>query len=104
MEHGWLNVMSLIFGLIAWALPLVAIGFYKTNRKTAGAGCNFTSWVLGIQVPLLQIVYHNNLVRMNDWTALADVGNEAQVMVTIFVSVLCGIQGISLSYALRSRS
>ncbi|KRG13623.1 hypothetical protein ACA29_08025 [Lederbergia galactosidilytica] len=68
---GWLNVGSLILGLVAWILPLVALMLYKKEHN---------KWIIfpiaslsACAVSLcFQIFYNDHLVKIEDWSALMD--------------------------------
>ncbi|WP_212391464.1 hypothetical protein [Sporosarcina beigongshangi] len=69
---GWLNVGSLVLGLIAWILPIVSLMRYKQGRHKKWAAFSIMS-VGACAVSLyFQIVYNHHLVTINDWSALMD--------------------------------
>ncbi|KRG12593.1 hypothetical protein ACA30_18430 [Virgibacillus soli] len=90
---GWLNVGSLILGLVAWILPLVALMLYKKEHN---------KWIIfpiaslsACAVSLcFQIFYNDHLVKIGDWSALMDttdaVSSAAAVLliVTILLNVI----------------
>lgn len=70
--YGWFNLGSLVFGLIAWILPIVNLIRYekKGHRNltvlpilSMGA-CVISLW--------FQIIYNHHLVEIEDWSALMD--------------------------------
>ncbi|WP_349672569.1 hypothetical protein [Lacrimispora sp.] len=69
---SWLNVASLILGLIAWALPVINLVQYKKagNRKWVIFSLTSVS-VCGLSL-YMQILYTDYLVKINDWSALMD--------------------------------
>lgn len=71
IDYGWLNIGSLILGLIAWSIPALSILNTKkieSNRAvkvmvSLGA-CATALW--------FQLAYNNYLVQIKDWGALED--------------------------------
>lgn len=93
-DYGWLNIGSLILGLIAWLIPVVSILLYKKRKKkflfvtsllSMGA-CAIALW--------FQIFYNHYLVQIQDWTALMDTTSTLNwvsavlLIVTILLNVL----------------
>ena len=76
----WLNVGSLIFGLLAWLLPVAelwvipAIVFIKGRRTSfAGGGVLSILSFFACAVSLcMQTFYVKHLVAIEDWSALMD--------------------------------
>lgn len=72
MMEGWLNVVSLVLGLVAWILPIVNLMRYKK--------CDNGNWILFSFVSISacaislysQILYNDYLVEIGDWSALMD--------------------------------
>lgn len=65
---GCLNLGSLALGLIAWILPVVNL---RSNNKNWMILSIASISACSISL-LLQIIYTNYLVRINDWSALMD--------------------------------
>lgn len=71
-DYGWLNVGSLVLGLIAWILPVVNIMKYNieghknwlTLSVLSMSACAISLW--------FQILYNHHLVEIQDWSALMD--------------------------------
>ncbi|OAK68462.1 hypothetical protein [Lederbergia galactosidilytica] len=90
---GWLNVGSLILGLVAWILPLVALMLYKKEHN---------KWIIfpiaslsACAVSLcFQIFYNDHLVKIGDWSALMDTTDAvssaaaALLIITILLNVI----------------
>lgn len=69
---GWLNVGSLVLGLIAWILPVVSLMRYKQGGHRNWATFSIMS-VSACAISLyFQIVYNHHPVTINDWSALMD--------------------------------
>lgn len=91
---GWLNVGSLVLGLIAWILPIVNLSWYKRH--------NWNNWVtlaiLSVSACAVslsfQIFYHYHLVRIEDWSAMMDITGSVAgasailLVVTILLNAL----------------
>ena len=68
----WLNIGSLVLGLIAWLLPIINLVQYNkvNNRKwiilsvASVSACAISLYV--------QILYTDYLVKIEDWSALMD--------------------------------
>jgi hypothetical protein len=68
----WLNVGSLVLGLIAWILPVVNLMLYK-KRDHRNWGVLSIMSISACAVSLyFQVVYGNYLVEIEDWSALMD--------------------------------
>ncbi len=65
--YGLLNLVSLLTGLAAWALPVVAM-----VKKTARSIFSEVSFALCALSLLLQIGYTQHLVTICDWSAIED--------------------------------
>ncbi|MEG1311506.1 MAG: hypothetical protein RSD47_05805, partial [Romboutsia sp.] len=70
MDYGWLNIGSLLFGLIALTIPIIKIMMKdKPNSKNLGilSGISISACAISL---CMQILYANHLVNIQDWTAL----------------------------------
>lgn len=68
MGSGWLNVESLVLGLAAWVLPVIALAWRGKGRmlfSIASMGACAVSLYL-------QILETSSRVRLEDWSALMD--------------------------------
>lgn len=70
-DYGWLNIGSLILGLVAWYIPASRIlstnkkeGHYSIEAMLSLTACATALW--------FQLAYNNYLVQIQDWSALAD--------------------------------
>jgi len=87
--YGYLNVGSLVLGLIAWILPIVRIGFLKKSSDSSGEVLSFFS-ISACAISLcFQIFYTNHLVDISDWSALQDtmyaVSDAAGVLLVVTI-------------------
>lgn len=86
----WLNVGSLLLGLLAWMLPLV--GFVKKQRNVQTlAVMSMGACALSLS---FQIFYHYHLVQIGDWSAIMDITGSTAfasgvlIIVTIFLNAV----------------
>ncbi|MCC5803589.1 hypothetical protein [Rossellomorea vietnamensis] len=83
----WLNVGSLVLGLLAWTLPFVT---YRKNQLTL-AVMSMGACALSLS---FQIFYHHHLVKIGDWSAIMDTSGSMAfasavlIIVTILVNAL----------------
>lgn len=93
---GLLNLGSLILGLIAWGLPVVALMRYK-NRE----GRNWvTLSIISISACAIslcfQILYNNHLVQIEDWSALMDTTGTVALVAAVLLIVTIILNTITL--------
>lgn len=72
MDYGWLNVGSLILGLIAWILPIVNLTRDKKQENNNWVAFSIMSISACSFSLCFQILYTYHLVKIEDWGALAD--------------------------------
>jgi cytochrome c oxidase subunit 4 len=85
MGYGLLNLGSLLFGLIAWTMPVICLT--KTNKAEHRKRSIFPiASVSACAIALcLQISYQNHLVKIEDWSALMDTSNAATLVSAILL-------------------
>ncbi|WP_201715616.1 hypothetical protein [Rossellomorea arthrocnemi] len=68
----WLNIGSLLLGLLAWTLPVVNLFQSRKNHVA------FTMLSMGACAVSLsfQIFYHYHLVTIGDWSAIMDISGS----------------------------
>lgn len=72
MDYGWLNVLSLVLGLMAIALPLININLphkYDRKRYILSTIASMGSCTMAL---FFQMIYTWHLIVIRDWTALMD--------------------------------
>lgn len=69
---GWLNVGSLVLGLIAWILPIVNLTSYDKHNNRNWIVLSIMSISACAIALCFQIIYNNHLVKIEDWSALMD--------------------------------
>ncbi len=93
---GWLNLGSLVLGLVAWILPVINLMQHnKTDNR---------SWVIfsiasvsACAISLcLQIFYTAYLVKIEDWSALMDISPSVGLIATILLAVTLILNAITL--------
>ncbi|MFS0690020.1 hypothetical protein AB1K89_12375 [Sporosarcina sp. 179-K 8C2 HS] len=80
---GLLNVGSLVFGLIAWILPVVNL--MGINKHWAALSIMSLS-ACAISL-FFQIYYNYHLVQIEDWTALMDTMGAVVYAATVLLVV-----------------
>lgn len=96
-DYIWLNVGSLILGLIAWILPIVNLIRYKkgghgnwiTLSISSISACTVSLW--------FQILYNYHLVEIEDFGALMDITGALVWVSAILVIVTIILNIVSLS-------
>ena len=91
---GWLNIGSLLLGIIAWILPVIYLmGNKKHEHSNWGilAGLSISACAISIS---FQMFYNYHLVKIEDWTALMDTTRAvviATAVLLIFTLLLNGL-------------
>jgi hypothetical protein len=104
---GWLNLGSLVLGLIAWVLPVVNL--VQRNKAEHRNRVVFSvASVSACAISLcMQIFYTDHLVKIEDWSALMDTSHAAALVatllliVTILLNVITLIAGTTLTRSVR---
>lgn len=68
----WLNIGSLILGLVAWTLPIINIMLCRRDIRKNWAELSMLSISACVISLGLQIFYTCHLVNIEDWSALMD--------------------------------
>lgn len=72
IEAYWLNVGSIILGVIAWGIPTISIILHKKGSgRKKGASLIASFGACGLSL-CMQIFYTDYLVEIGDWSALMD--------------------------------
>ncbi len=84
---GWLNLGSLVFGLIAWILPVVNL--MQPNKADHRSWAVFSvASVSACAISLcMQIFYTDHLVKIEDWSALMDTSHAVAFVATSLLAV-----------------
>lgn len=92
---GWLNLGSLLLGLIAWALPV--IGLMRRNKPGRGRRVVFSAVSFGACAVSLcmQLFYTDHLVKIEDWSALMDTSHATALAAATLLIVTVILNGIA---------
>jgi cytochrome c oxidase subunit 4 len=100
MGYGLLNLGSLLFGLIAWILPIVNFNILnKAEQKNWFVLCITSISACAISL-FMQILYNAHLVNIHDWAALMDtiravvIASSVLLVVTLTLNVFTLIKYI----------
>lgn len=89
---GWLNIGSLVLGLIAWILPVMSI-MRITKRWVALSTISLSACAISL---IFQMYYNYHLVQIQDWSALMDTMGGGVVAATVLLIVTIALNGIAL--------
>lgn len=93
---GWLNLGSLVLGLVAWILPGISLMQHKEASRRNWAAFSIAS-VSACAVSLcMQIFYTDHLVTSEDWSALLDTSHVLVVVATILLAGTLILNAITL--------
>ncbi len=89
MDYGWLNIISILCGLIAVAIPIINLmkeDKSSSNNLSLSAGTSISACAISLCV---QIFYANHLVNIEDFTAMMDIfGTVASVSAILLVATI----------------
>ena len=94
--YGWLNLGSLVLGLIAWILPIVILKRYKLNDHRNWSTFSIMSLSACAISLIFQIFYTYHLVEIEDWSALMDTTRGVAVAGSVLLIVTILLNGITL--------
>ncbi|WP_223702574.1 hypothetical protein [Sutcliffiella deserti] len=93
---GWLNIGSLVLGLIAWILPVINLLQYKKHEHRNWGVLSIMS-ISACSISLyFQMVYNNYLVKIEDWSALMDTSGGVVFAATVLLVVTLLLNVITL--------
>lgn len=93
---GLLNVGSLVLGLIAWILPVVALMRFNKQEHRNWATIAIMSLSACAISLFFQIYYNYHLVQIEDWTALMDTTGAVVYAATVLLIVTLLLNVITL--------
>ncbi len=93
MYYGWLNIVSILCGLIAVVIPIInLIREDKHNSKNLGvlSGISIGSCAISL---CIQMFYANHLIDIGDFTAIMDIFPTVTSvsMVLVIVTIVLNI-------------
>ncbi|MBS4192215.1 hypothetical protein KHA94_18780 [Bacillus sp. FJAT-49705] len=93
---GWLNLGSLVLGLIAWILPVVNLMRYKKNFHHNWVSLSIIS-ISACAISLyFQIFYNYHLVKVEDWSALMDISGATAYVSAVLLIVTIILNAIAM--------
>ncbi|MGM8365184.1 hypothetical protein ACLIBG_06845 [Virgibacillus sp. W0181] len=103
-DAGWLNIGSLVLGLVAWIIPIVSIlGDKKQKNKKWIALAIIISFSACAIAICFQFFYNLYLVNIEDWSALGDTMRGVAVASTVLVIITILLNALTL-FLYRNRS
>ncbi len=92
------NLGSFSMGLVAWIVPVLAIGRYKKGRSTK----NYTVYSFGLCAIALvfQLLEIKHRIEISDWSALIDT-IEAIIIAAIVLVVITTLLNFAANYICR---
>jgi cytochrome c oxidase subunit 4 len=83
----YLNLGSLVLGLIAWILPIVNLAkLNKVENKNWYAYSLLSVAACAISI-FMQILYQNHLVNIEDWSAIMDTSHGVAFVSSVLLAV-----------------
>lgn len=94
--YGWLNVGSLLLGLISWTLPIINIIRYKSGNQKNWITLSILSMSACIISLWFQIIYNHYLVVIEDWSALMDTTGALVFVSAVLLIITIILNAINL--------
>lgn len=94
---SWLNIGSLVLGLIAWILPIASLAKHNKENNKKWSWFSIASISACVMSLCFQILYRDYLVRIEAWVALMDTSKAVVrlscllAIVTIVLNVITAI-------------
>lgn len=85
--YAWLNLGSIMLGLIAWILPIINLIRPNKDKNKNWALLSMASISACVIALWLQILYNNHLVNIEDWSAIMDI-SEGIIRVSFILAVI----------------
>mgnify|MGYP000955445992 CR=1 FL=1 len=96
MGASWLNLGSIVLGLIAWILPVVNLVQHNKADHRNWAVFSVAS-VSACAISLcMQIFYTDHLVKIEDWSALMDTAHAVALVAILLLIVTIILNAITL--------
>ncbi|MGM8365896.1 hypothetical protein ACLIBG_10525 [Virgibacillus sp. W0181] len=96
MGAGWLNLGSLMLGLIAWIIPFINLAVGKKQMNIKWIALTIISFSVCAIAICFQIFYNLYLVKVEDFAALADTMRGVAVASTVLVIVTILLNALTL--------
>ena len=103
LGFGWLNMGSLIFGLIAWILPVVNLTQHSKSGSRNWPAFSVASAASCAVSLYMQIRYTDHLVQIEDWSALLDTSHAVAWLSAVLLIVTIVLNVVTLAVYRRKR-
>ncbi len=93
---AFLNLGSLVLGLISWIIPIVAISQYQKRKNVFSFSIiSFSACALSL---VLQIFEIKHRVHVEDWSALMDTIDVLSwvVVVLVVITIVLNVVGLNI--------
>lgn len=84
---GWMNLASLVLGVVAWLLPLVCLVLPHKEKNRVWAAFCLASISACATALYFQICYQRHLVDIGDWSALMDTAGALVFVASVLLAV-----------------
>jgi len=90
---GWLNVVSLLLGLIAWVLPIVNLAKHNKAEHTNWTALSFASFSACAVALFFQNIYQGHLAKIEDFSAIMDTSGGLVVIsgILVFITIMLNV-------------
>ncbi|MFS0788383.1 hypothetical protein ABC345_18625 [Shouchella sp. 1P09AA] len=90
--YEWLNLGSLVIGLLAWTLPILNLVKHH-KRWVIVSLASMSACIVSI---CFQLLYNDYLVRIEDWSALMDTSQSVILLSFILAAGTIFLNGITV--------
>ena len=90
------NAASLLFGLIAWILPIVNLAKYNKAEHKNWITLSFISFSACAVALFCQFIYHDHLAKIMDFSAIMDTSHGLVVVSGVLVLITIMLNAIAL--------
>jgi len=99
-----LNVGSLIFGLVAWILPILSLSSRNKNQLKKMMLFSALSLISCAIALYMQILYSHYLVVIGDWSALMDIAFGVSFVAgfLLVITIILNLRVVRLYYKISA--
>lgn len=103
---GWLNVGSLVFGLIAWIFPIIGILFFRKKYLQSRFGLSVLSFAACAIAIFFQLMYNQHLIDINDISALLDTSKAVTLIsgILLVITVILNALNVGISQGIIKKN
>ncbi|HWR23327.1 MAG TPA: hypothetical protein VN366_07600 [Feifaniaceae bacterium] len=101
---AWMNLGSLVLGLIAWILPVAALARRGRAGQKSFAALSFSSVGACAASLCLQIFYADHLAKIRDWSAIADTSGAVAFAAATLLAVTLALNAAALALYNRKKA